>query len=46
MVANRYRRHYASVALAIDPIDERSRVREIDEERMEALKQLAIKQGY
>ena len=46
MVSNRYKRHWTAVALTVDPIDERSRVREIDEERMEALKQLAVKQGY
>lgn len=46
MVANRYKRHWASVALTIDPIDERSRVREIDDERMEALRRLAEKQGF
>lgn len=46
MVANRYRRHWTDVALEKDVIDERSRVREIDDERMEALKQLALKQGY
>ena len=46
LVANRYKRHFSSVALAKDPVDERSRVREITPERMEALAALAKKQGY
>ncbi len=45
-VANRYKRHWTSVALEKDEVDERSRVREITPERMKALKDLAIKQGY
>ena len=46
LVANRYKRHWSSVALGKDTIDERSRVREITAERMDALKDLAEKQGY
>lgn len=46
MVANRYKRHWAAVALKTDPVDDRSRVREIDEDRMEIIRDLAIKQGY
>lgn len=38
LVANRYKRHWASVALRHDEIDERSRVREITPARMEALR--------
>jgi len=46
LVANRYKRHWTSVALAKDPVDERSRVREITPERMKAMEQLASRQGY
>lgn len=46
LVANRYKRHWSQVALGKDTIDERSRVREITPERMQALKELAEKQGY
>lgn len=46
LVANRYKRHWSSVALSKDPVDERSRVREITPERMKAMAKLATKQGY
>jgi hypothetical protein len=46
LISNRYKRHWTSVALEKDEVDERSRVREITQERMVALKELAIKQGY
>lgn len=47
LVANRYKRHWTAVVMGSkDEVDERSRVREIDEDRMEALRQLALKQGY
>lgn len=46
LVANRYKRHWTSVALSKDPVDERSRVREITPERMKAMEQLAHRQGY
>jgi hypothetical protein len=46
LIANRYKRHWSSVALEKDEVDERSRVREITTERMNALKELAKKQGY
>jgi len=46
LVSNRYKRHWASVAMAKDEIDERSRVREITGERMGMLRTLAEKQGY
>lgn len=46
LVSNRYKRHYSSVALGKDPVDERSRVREITNERMKALGQHAKDQGY
>jgi len=46
LVANRYKRHWTDVALARDEVDERSRVREITPERMDALKALAKRQGY
>ena len=46
LIANRYKRHWSSVALEKDEVDERSRVREITSERMNALKELAKKQGY
>jgi len=46
LVANRYKRHWSQVALGKDTIDERSRVREITVKRMQALKELAEKQGY
>lgn len=46
LVANRYKRHWSDVALEKDEVDERSRVREITLERMETIKDLAIKQGY
>lgn len=46
LVSNRYKRHWANVAMAKDEIDERSRVREITGERMGMLRHLAEKQGY
>lgn len=46
LVANRYKRHWAQVALGKDTIDERSRVREITPKRMDALRDLAERQGY
>lgn len=46
LVSNRYKRHWANIALGQDQIDERSRVREITPERMEALRNLAKQQGY
>lgn len=46
LVSNRHRRHWASVALSKDKIDERSRVREVTQERMATLESLAIEQGY
>jgi hypothetical protein len=48
MVSNRYHRHWANIVLhdARDPVDDRSRVREITDDRMEILRDLAIKQGY
>jgi hypothetical protein len=46
LISNRYKRHWTSVALEKDEVDERSRVREITTERMTALKELALKQGY
>ncbi len=46
LVSNRYKRHYSSVALGKDPVDERSRVREITTDRFEALTKLATEQGY
>lgn len=46
LVSNRYKRHWVSVALNKDPVDERSRVREITPERMKAMQHLAVQQGY
>ena len=47
LVANRYKRHWVGVVFPKgDQVDERSRVREITDERMEALRNLAKKQGY
>ncbi len=47
LVSNRYKRHWVGVALAgKNEIDERSRVREINGERMGILRHLAEKQGY
>ena len=46
LVADRYKRHYSSVALGKDTVDERSRVREITQERMDALADHARNQGY
>jgi hypothetical protein len=46
LVSDRYKRHYSSVALKKDPVDERSRVREITPQRMEVLANLAKKQGF
>jgi hypothetical protein len=46
LIAVRYKRHWTDVALAKEPIDERSRVREVTPERMEALRRLALEQGY
>jgi hypothetical protein len=46
LVSNRYKRHWANVAMGKDEIDERSRVREITGERMGILRHLAEKQGY
>jgi hypothetical protein len=46
LVSNRYKRHWAAIALCYDNIDFRSRVREVDEERMESLRLLAVKQGF
>ncbi len=51
LTSSRYKRHWVSVAQsqekgARDAVDERSRVREITTDRMNALKALAKKQGY
>lgn len=47
LVANRYKRHWVGVCQPKgDPVDERSRVREITDERMDILRGLAQKQGY
>lgn len=46
LVSCRYKRHWTDVALAKETIDERSRVREVTPDRMEALRLLATEQGY
>ena len=46
LISNRYKRHWSSVALALNPVDERSRVREVTPDRMEALRALAVEHGY
>ena len=46
LVSNRYKRHWTDVALSKDLIDERSRVREITQERMDALAAYAKKLGF
>ena len=47
LVSQRYKRHWTDVALpGKEQIDERSRVREVTPERMEALRTLALDQGY